>query len=267
MIINTNITAQVSVHNLQTNQALLGRSLARLSSGSKIVQASEDPAGLAVSSQMTAQLQRLQAAQDNIGDAVSFTQTQDGYLRRVAKALERMSELSLLAQDVTKSDADRQLYQLELEQLTQYIADVATKDFNRVRLFSSAPREVNLSPEGSVLAMEGVPLDGPIYTQAWTARVDTRENAQRALDAIKAAATQLTQDRARIGTYLERLNSTAEQLRVSRENLAAAQLRIQDVDVAAESTVYARQQILVQSGTAMLAQANARPQTALRLLE
>ena len=266
MIINMNITAQVSANNLQTNQALLARSLARLSSGSKIVQASEAPAGRAVSSPMPAQLQRLQAAQDNVGHAVSFTQTQDGYLRRVAEALERMSELSLLAQDVTKSDADRQLYQLEFDQLTQYIADVTTKDFNGVRLFTARPLGVNLDPEGNTFTMEGLPLDIPVYAQAWASRVDTRENARLALDRIKLAMAQLAQDQARIGAYQARLNSTAEQLRVSQENLTAAHSRIQDVDVAAESTVYARQQILVQSGTAMLAQANALPQTALRLL-
>src|SRR3954468_6291388 len=110
MIINTNTSAQVSANNLQASSAALSRSLARLSSGSKIVNPSDDAAGLAVSSRLDAQVQRLSAASSNVGNAISFTQTQDGYLSKIGKALQRMSELSVLAQDVTKTDADRSLY-------------------------------------------------------------------------------------------------------------------------------------------------------------
>src|SRR3954464_8581652 len=105
MVINTNTTAQISATNLNQSQTALARSLARLSSGSKIVNPSDDAAGLAVSSRLDAQVQRLGAANSNVGNAISFIQTQDGYLSKIGTALNRMSELSVLAQDATKTDA------------------------------------------------------------------------------------------------------------------------------------------------------------------
>src|SRR5262245_66622768 len=107
MVINTNTTAQTAASNLQRSQSLLAKSLARLSSGSKIVEPSDDAAGMAVSSRLDAQVDRLAAARANVGNAISFIQTQDGYLMKIGKALNRMSELSVMAQDVTKTDADR----------------------------------------------------------------------------------------------------------------------------------------------------------------
>jgi len=127
MVINTNTTAQKSAHNLMASQAQLSKSLARLSSGSKIVNPSDDAAGVAVGMRLDAQVKRLDAALNNVGNAVSFTQTQDGYLKKVGKALDRMSELSLLAQDVTKSDADRSLYNNEFTQLSAYISEASSK--------------------------------------------------------------------------------------------------------------------------------------------
>src|SRR3954464_10983903 len=107
MVINTNTTALTASSNLQQSQTMLAKSLSRLSSGSKIVNPSDDAAGLAVSSRLDAQIRRLAAASNNVSNAVSYTQTQDGYLKNIGNALERMSELAILAQDVTKSDPDR----------------------------------------------------------------------------------------------------------------------------------------------------------------
>lgn len=267
MIINTNITAEVSAHNLQTSQANLSKSLARLSSGSRIINPADDAAGLAVSSRLDAQVGRIRAAQDNVSNAVSFTQTQDGYLKKIAKALDRMSELTILAQDVTKSDADRTLYQSEFSQLSAYISSAATKDFNGVSLFSSNNLDVTLDSEGNTFTMVGIDLGRSVYTEALNSSVTTTAAARAALTAVKAAINQISEDRATIGAYQSRLNSTAEQLTVSKENLTAASSRIRDVDVAQEATEFAKQNILVQSGTAMLAQANALPQSALRLLQ
>ena len=267
MVINTNITAQVSAHNLQMSQANLSKSLARLSSGSKIINPADDAAGLAVASRLDAQVGRLNAAKDNVGNAVSFTQTQDGYLKKIAKALDRMSELTILAQDVTKSDADRSLYQSEFGQLTAYVQNSATKDFNGVSLFSPNTLSVTLDSEGNTFAMNGVDLGVAAYTDALSASVTTTTAAVAALTAVKTAITRLSADRATIGAYQSRLNSTAELLTVSKENLTAASSRIKDVDVAEEATEFAKQNILVQAGTAMLAQANSMPQSALRLLQ
>ena len=267
MVINTNTHAQAAATNLQTSSDMLAKSLARLSSGSNIVNPADDAAGLAVSMRLDAQVQRLTAARANVGNAVSFTQTQDGYLKKIGKALDRLSELSILAQDVTKSDADRGLYNAEFTQLSAYVTNAASKDFNGVSLFSTAALNVTVDSEGNTFTMVGIDLSAAAYTGATSADVSTTTAAMAALTSVKAAITQLATDRATIGAYQTRMNFTSEQLTISRENLTAASSRIQDVDVADESTQYARYNILVQSGTAMLAQANALPQSVLRLLQ
>lgn len=267
MVINTNITAQTSANNLEQSQSMLSKSLARLSSGSKITSPADDAAGLAVASRLDAQVQRLGAATTNVGNAISFTQTQDGYLAQIGKALDRMSQLALLSQDATKTDNDRQLYNSEFTQLVSYIQTASTKDFNGVSLFSPNSLAVTADSEGDTFTMDGIDLTAASYAGAETATVDTVPNAAAALTAVKAAILQLSQDRSSVGAYQARLNYTADQLSVSQENLSSASSRIKDVDVAQESTEYARYNILVQSGTAMLAQANSMPQSVLKLLQ
>ena len=267
MVINTNISAQTSANNLTMSQASLSKSLARLSSGSRIVSPSDDAAGLAVASRLDAQIQRLSAANSTVGNAVSFTQTQDGYLKKIAKAFNRLGELATLAQDVTKTDADRALYNSEFQQLSAYVTSAATKDFNGVSLFSATSLAVTIDSEGGTFSMAGVNLGATAYTDATGASVTSISNAASALTKVKAAINQLSTDRSTIGAYQARLNFTSEQLTVSKENLSAASSRIMDVDIADESTQYAKYNILVQSGTAMLAQANQMPNSVLQLLK
>lgn len=267
MVINTNTAAQVAATNLQHSQAMLSKSLNRLSSGSRIVSPSDDAAGLAVSERMDAQISRIGAAKANVGNAISFTQTQDGYMKKVAKALDRMSELTLMSLDATKTDQDRDLYQTEYGQLSAYITSTATKDFNGVSLFSTGALNITTDSEGNTFSMGGINLGATAYTDATSGTVDTVANATATLTKIKAAITQLSDDRATLGAYQTRLNYTSEQLAVSKENMSAASSRIRDVDVAEEATEYAKENILVQSGTAMLAQANQMPQSVLRLLQ
>ncbi len=267
MVINTNIQAQSAARNLQESQSMLGQSLARLSSGSRITNPADDAAGLAVSLKLDAQVNRLAAAKSNLGNAISFTQTQDGFLQKIGRALDRMSELSILAQDVTKTDSDRSLYQSEFSQLASFVTSSAGKDFNGISLFSSTALSVTADSEGNTFSMSGINLGAASYTGATTASVATSASAAAALTSVKSAITQLASDRSSIGAFQARLNSTADQIAVSRENLTAASSRIKDVDVADESTAYARYNILVQSGTAMLAQANQLPQSVLRLLQ
>jgi flagellin len=266
MVINTNTSAQSSSRLLSESSSLLAKSLARLSSGSRIVSPEDDAAGLAVSTRFDAQINRIGAARANVGNAISFNQTQDGFLKKVSKALDRMSELSVLSQDVTKTDSDRGLYNAEFTTLGAYINDVATKDFNGVALFDGTALSVTTDSDGNTYSMSGVNLAAASYTTATASTVDTAANAATALTNVKAALDQLATDRAAIGANVSRLNSTDEGLSVLSDNLAAANSRIKDVDVAEESTNFARYNILVQAGTAMLAQANATPQSALRLL-
>src|ERR1043165_6990383 len=156
MVINTNISAQTGARLLSESSSLLSKSLARLSSGSKIVSPEDDAAGLAVSTRFDAQINRISAANSNVGNAISLNQTQDGFLKKVSKALDRMSELSILAQDVTKTDADRALYNSEFQTLCGYISDIASKDFNGVSLFSSTALNVTTDGEGNKFSMAGI---------------------------------------------------------------------------------------------------------------
>lgn len=266
MVINTNVSAQSSSRLLGESSALLAKSLARLSSGSKITSPEDDAAGLAVSTRFDAQINRISAANTNVSNAISFNQTQDGFLQKVTKALDRMSELSVLSQDVTKTDADRGLYNAEFSTLGAYVNNVATKDFNGVSLFGGASLGVTTDSDGNKFNMTGVNLTASTYTTATASTVTTTTNAATALTNVKSAITQLATDRANIGANVARLRATNEQLSVLKDNMSAANSRIKDVDVAEESTQFARYNILVQAGTAMLSQANSTPQSALRLL-
>ena len=270
MVINTNYTALSSGRQLGESQGMLNKSLARLSSGSKLVNPSDDAAGFAVSARFDAQINRTQAAVDNIGNAVSFSQTQDGYLKKVAKALDRMSELSLLALDETKSDTDRGLYNNEFTKLGAFVTASSTRDFNGVSMFGSSNLNVTVNSEGvNNFAYTAVDLTNTTYTTATAgaaADISTTTLATTALTNVKKAINQLATDRATVGANQAALNMYQEQLGVSKDNLTAANSRIKDVNVADESTTFAKYNILVQAGTAMLAQANASPQSALRLL-
>jgi len=266
MVINTNTSAQSSARLLSESSLKLSKSLARLSSGSKIVSPEDDAAGMAVSLRFDAQVNRINATRNNVSNAVSFSQTQDGFLQKVGKALDRMSELAVLSQDVTKSNADRALYNSEFSTLGAYVSDIASKDFNGVSLFTSSALSVTTDSDANTFSMSGINLGASAYTTATGSSVATSSGAATALTNVKAAITQLATDRSTVGASLQRLNYTNEQLSVLKDNLSAANSRIKDVDVAQESTQFAKYNILVQSGTAMLAQANTTPQMALRLL-
>ena len=267
MVINTNIAASNAANYLTQSSSMLQKSLARLSSGSKLVNASDDAAGTAVSLRFEAQISRTQAANDNVSNALSLNQTQDGFLQKVSDALNRMSELAISAQDVTKSSSDLALYNKEFTTLGAYVNSIATKDFNGVSLFNGTALNVTIDSEGGTFNMTGVAMTGTAYTNATGATIDTVTNAQSALTKVKAAIDQLATDRATVGANSTRLSFTAGQLATLKQNLTAADSQIRDVDVAQESTQFARYNILVQAGTAMLAQANAVPNSMLKLLQ
>jgi flagellin len=267
MVINTNMSAEIGARNLSTSSSLLAKSLARLSSGSKIVSPEDDAAGLAVSLRFDAQIKRTSAASANVSNAVSFNQTQDGFLKKIGDALDRMSELSIASQDVTKTDSDRALYDKEFQTLSVYVTSGAGKDFNGVSLFSATGLTVTTDGDGGSFTMAGIDLTLAAYSNATSGNIGTTTTAIAALASVKAAIVQLSQDRATLGANITRLTFTNDQLGVLKDNLTAADSQIKDVDVAQESTQFARYQILVQAGTSMLAQANASPQSMLKLLQ
>ena len=269
MVIKTNISALTSARNLNENQNSLSRSLGRLSSGSKLVNPSDNAAGFAVSIRLDAQISRIQAAGDNIGNALSFSQTQDGYLKKVAKALDRMGELSMLALDETKSDTDRGLYNNEFVNLQKFVESSSTRDFNAVSMFGGNNFNVTIDSEGSGFSYSGINLATTTFTNVTTAgsvSLTTTVNATSALTKVKLAINQLASDRATVGANQAALNMYQEQLGTLKDNMSAANSRIKDIDVAEESTNFAKYNILVQAGTAMLSQANSSSQSVLRLL-
>jgi flagellin len=273
MVINTNITASAAARNLADSTRLLSKSLARLSSGTKIVSPEDDAAGLSQVMRLEAQINRNTAVKSNLGNAASFTQTQDGFLQKVQGALDRMSELSVLSQDVTKSNTDRSNYSVEFQQLQNYISDIGLKKFNSVTLFEGTSQKVTIDSNAASFAMAAVDMTSlaigtglhNIYNSGSSA-IHNTTSAAAALSNIQTAIQNLADMRAKVGANIQRLNMTDDQVTILNENLAAANSRIKDVNVAEESTRYAKANILVQSGTAMLAQANVVPSSALQLI-
>jgi flagellin len=252
VVINTNYAATIASNNLAASNSSLQKSLNRLSSGSKIVTPSDDAGGLAVSMKLTAAARRSGAAATNISNAVSFLQTQDGVLKVVGKILDRMSELATLNTDPTKSSSDLANYGTEFTALGSELTKLAGETFNGRGLFGSI--SVNTTEGG------GGAITTTAYTMASGLAIGT-------LSGINTAIQTLATARAANGAAQSRLGFASEVLTINKSNLEAANSRIVDVDVASESTQLARWNILVQSGTAMLAQANQSAQSALRLLQ
>jgi len=268
MVINTNMAAITSASNLDNSTNKLNNALAQLSSGSKITSPSDDPAGLAESIALNAQIGQTQAANDNVSNAISYSQTQDGYLQQVGAALDQMSTLAVEAQDPTKTTTEIADYNTEFAALGAYINNTANATFNGVSLFSASGLSITTDGTGgAAFTMTNVNLAASVYTTAAGDSITSASLAATALSDVTAAITQLATDRSNVGANEERLTYTGDELGVLQDNLTSANSTITDVDVATESTKYAEYQILVQSGTSMLAQANQNPQTVLKLLQ
>ena len=264
MVINTNTAAIRGARMLGESTDRLNSALARLASGSKIVSPQDDAAGLAVASKFDAQIQRNKGVQNNLTSALSYSQTQDGFLQKVGKALDRMSELSTLALDTTKSTADKSNYNTEFTDLKNYISDIGVKEFNGVSLFSGTGLSVTKDSDGGTWTLNASGLNSSDISSVIASAFAVTSSA--AVSTLKTAIENVATHRAKVGANIQRLQFTQEQVSILNENLSASVSRIKDIDVAEESTQFARYNILVQSGTAMLAQANLLPQHALRLL-
>ncbi len=268
MVIDTNIAALNAANDLNQSNSALNASLARLSTGSQLVNASDNPAGLAESISLNAQIGQTNAANNNIGNATSFLQTQDGYLQQVGTALDQMASLAVEAQNGTISSTQAADYQKEFQALGAYVDATASQTFNGVSLFSGTNLVVTTDGSGGEATLTGVDLGlTSAYHTAITQDISTSTGAATALTAVTAAIAQLGTDRATVGANEETMSYTNQALSVLATNLTAANSQISDVDVATESTNFAKYQILVQSGTAMLAQANQDPQNVLKLLQ
>ncbi|HWA28526.1 MAG TPA: flagellin [Lacunisphaera sp.] len=268
VVINTNYAATVASNNLSASNSMLQRSLNRLSSGSKIVNPSDDAGGLAVSMKLSAAAKRSGAAASNIGNSISFLQSQDGVLKVTGKVLDRLSELKTLYSDPTKNSDDLANYDSEFTALQDELDSLTGESFNGVALFGSADLTVSVSEDGSSssVTIEGRDLAGSADGVAALTSSSVASLADIDLSDITDAIQNVATFRAQNGAEQSRLGFASEVLTVNKANLEAANSRITDVDVAEESTSLARWNILVQSGTAMLAQANQSAQVALRLI-
>jgi flagellin len=267
VVINTNFAATVASNNLASSNQALQKSLNRLSSGSKIVNPADDAGGLAVSMKLSAAATRSGAAITNLANSVSFLQAQDGVLKVTGKVLERIGELKTLYADPTKNADDLANYDAEFVQLQAQLTSLTGEEFNSVKLFDTGGLVVPVSENAqNTVAITGKALSDSssgigALTDSGVGSLNDIELSD-ITDAIQNVATM----RANNGAEQSRLNFAAEVLTVNKANLEAANSRIVDVDVAEESTRLARWNVLVQSGTAMLSQANQSSQIALKLL-
>ena len=267
LVINTNTAATSAANNLNASNAMFKGSLARLSSGSKITNPSDDAGGLAVSMKLSSAINRTDKVNENIQNAISFLQTQDGALKTGTKILDRISELKTMYEDVTKTADDKAHYDSEFTELVSQLQNLDDESFNGVNLFAANDGDITVATTES--GGGGITVSQADFNQASsdvatiTAETSLADvTITNVTDAIQEVATM----RAVNGAQQSRLQFASETLNTNRINLEAANSRIIDTDIAAESTAFAKANILVQSGSAMLAQANSSQQVALRLI-
>jgi flagellin len=260
LTINTNTAAIGAAYNLDQSNAKLQQAMAELSSGSKIVNPSDDAGGLAVSMRMGATIADTNAANTNVQNGVSFLQTQDGSLSVAGSILTRISELSTMYADPTKNSGDKANYDAEYAALQGQITTLASGTFNGVALFNGGGLNVNgQSVTQSALTADTAAVVGTAVAPKSLASVTTAT--------ITTALTAVATERAQNGAESSGLNFLSQTLSAASTNLQAANSRITDVDVATESTALAKDNVLVQAGASMLSQANSSSQIALKLLQ
>ena len=255
--VNTNTTAASSARMLNINHAQLQRSLTKLSTGKRINSPADDAGGLAVSMKMSAAIRRNSAVQNNVSNAISFLQTQDGAMETYGSILDRMSELKMLHQDITKSASDKSNYNTEFLQLKAQLTNLSSEKFNNVNLFGTALSAVAITEDGS----QSVTLSTITLPTVSAASLGALTVA-----GITTAISTVATKRAVNGASSNRLQYALDMLSINKVNLEAANGRILDADIASESTEFAKLQILSQANSAMLSQANTLPQAALRLI-
>ncbi len=279
LTINTNIASLNAQRNLASSQGDLQTSLQRLSTGIRVNSAKDDAAGLFSIQKMTADIRGLNQAVRNAQDGISLAQTGEGAMDQVQSALQRIREIAVQSSNATVED--RSGLQAEVDQLTQEISRiVTTTEFNGKKLLDGSTTSLvfQIGQDGNSdqqITVSGVDLTGlTAYSADLTATstidVSTAAAASAAIAGIDSATTGIdfvSSKRATFGAVQNRFESVVVNLTNYAENLSAARSRIQDTDFAAETANLTRAQILQQAGTAMLAQANTLPQTALSLLQ
>lgn len=278
--INTNLASINAQKNLSRSQLQLDRSLDRLSSGLRITRAGDDAAGLAISESLRAQIRGLRQAQRNANDGISVIQTAEGALNEISNILIRMRELSVqAASEGSISNTERSFLQNEFSSLQSEITRIA----NATRFGGRVLLDGTLSGTGNALTFQvginnnatvdrislniGDATASGLSIQTTDAAISTTASAQSALATVDSAISSVSTLRGDLGAAQNRLQSTINNLQTSVENLSAANSRIRDADIAAETANLTRAQVLQQAGIAVLAQANVSSQVALQLLQ
>ena len=281
--INTNIASLNAQRRLGTSTSQLQKSFERLSSGLRIVRASDDAAGLSIADALRADQRVASVAIRNANDGVSLVSIADGALSEIGNVLARMAELSEQSANGIFASSQRSALQSEFTALASEIERIAvTTVFNGLNLLSGGAQvdlqigfdsrstsQIGFSGVQGTLAALGLATTGSSqlsYSLNASTTATGQAAAKSALDAVKAAISSLTVNRGTLGAAESRLNVTITNLQVARENFAAAESQIRDVDVAAEAANLTRLNILQQAGAAVLAQANQQPALALALL-
>lgn len=272
--IATNVASLNAQKNLTTTSRHLDNALARLSSGFRINQASDDAAGLAISENLRAQIRGMKQANRNTNDGISLVQVAEGGLNEVSNMLIRLRELAVQASSDTVGDTERKFLDVEYQQLKSEIQRISENtNFNSRDLLNGTGGIVdiqvgthndpfkdrisfNTSAANSTLEALGIVAEN----------VATKDGAQTSLEAADSAMLSVNAMRANFGAMQNRLVSTVANLDVSHENLSAANSRVRDADIAEETAELTKRNILMQSGISILGQANSVQQMALKLL-
>jgi flagellin len=273
--INTNVPALVAQRNLAGTRYNLDKSLERLSSGSRINHAGDDAAGLAISESLRAQIRGISQAERNAQDGISLVQVAEGAMGEVANILIRMRELGVQGASDTIGPQERKFLDVEFQQMMEEIDRIANSTkFNGVPLLNggSSSFEVQIGT-GNNPVLDRVKLFDPYSSDINVvalginlASVGDKASAQNSLAAVDKALNSVTSIRAEFGAMQNRLQSVINNIMVTKENLSAANSRIRDADLAAETTELTKNNILNQSGIAVLTQANNSIKSALQLL-
>jgi len=281
MIINHNMSAINANRTLKFSHWGVDKSMERLSSGERINKAGDDASGLAVSEKMRTQVNGLRQAERNTEDGMSFVQTAEGYLNQTSQIIQRVRVMAIQSANGIYSSSDRQLIQVEVSALVDEVDRVASQaEFNRFKVLMGEFSKVNA--KGSMWFHMGANMNQRerVYIGTMTAAsfkfkdgsgkvalsLESPEGANSAIGTLDEALQRLSKQRADLGAYYNRLDFAAKGLMTAYENIQASESRIRDADMAEEMVNFTKDQVLVQSGTAMLAQANGNSQSVLRLL-
>ena len=284
MIINHNISAIFANRVLKFNSWAVDKDIEKLSSGMRINRAGDDASGLAVSEKMRSQIRGLRRAERNAEDGISFIQTTEGYLQETQDILQRMRELAVQASNGIYTDEDRMQIQVEVSQLVDEVDRIASHaQFNGLNMLTgrfARPVGEN-TPSASMWFHIGANMDqreqsfiGTMtarglglraMTTGSTVTIANPERANRLIGTVDMALLKVSKQRADLGAYQTRLEYAAKGLMSGFENTQASESRIRDTDMAEQMVNFVKNQILIQSSTAMLAQANIVPQSVLQL--